>query len=128
MRCEKIRGAKFMKHSMKIRGMKNLGENKGCELFLVLIRGTKKRLRGAKISMENSRGAKISMKNLRGAKISVENIRGRTIFHHFPKNTPTGYPELKKTGPLYIHFLFSKINKFSFSFIERYFICRKPFV
>ena len=21
-------------------------------------------------------------------------------FHHFPKNTPTGYPDLKKTGPL----------------------------
>ena len=75
---------------MKIRGMKNLGENKGCEIFLVLIRGTKKRLRGAKISIEN----------LRGAKISVENLRGMKNFHHFRKKTPTGYPYLKKTSPL----------------------------
>ena len=66
---------------------------------MVLIRGTKKRLRGAKISMENLRGAKISMENLRGAKISVENLRGMKNVHHFPKNTPTGYPYLKKTGP-----------------------------
>ena len=58
------------------------------------------RLRGAKISMENLRGAKISMENLRGAKISVENLRGLKNFHYFPKNTPTGYPDLKKTGPL----------------------------
>ena len=57
------------------------------------------RLRGAKISMENLRGAKISMENLRGAKISVENFRGLKKFHYFPKDTPTGYPELKKTGP-----------------------------
>ena len=65
----------------------------------MLIRGTKKILRGAKISMENLRGAKISMENLRGAKISVEKLRGMKNFHHFPKNTPTGYPDLKKTGP-----------------------------
>ena len=72
---------------MKIRGMKNLGENKGCEIFLVLIRGTRKRLRGAKNSMEN----------LRGAKISVENLRGMKNFHHFPKKTPTG-PLGSETG------------------------------
>ena len=40
------------------------------------------------------------MKNLRGAKISVENLRGMKNSHHLPKNTPTGYPDLKKTGPL----------------------------
>ena len=34
-------------------GCKNLDENKGYEILLVLIRGTKERLRGAKISMEN---------------------------------------------------------------------------
>ena len=62
-------------------------------IFFVLIRGTKKRLRGAKISMENLRGAKISMENLRDVKISVENLRGLKNFHYFPKNTPTGYPE-----------------------------------
>ena len=50
--------------------------------------------------MEISRGAKISMENLRGAKISVENLRGAKNVHYFPKNTPTGYPDLKKTGPL----------------------------
>ena len=33
-------------------------------------------------------------------KISVENLRGMKNFHHFPKNTPTGYPDLKKTRPL----------------------------
>ena len=57
-------------------------------------------LRGVKISMENLRGVKISMENLRGAKISVENLRGLNMFHYFPKNTPTGYPDLKKTSPL----------------------------
>ena len=57
------------------------------------------RLRGAKISMENLRGTKIPMENLRGTNISVENLRGLN-FHYFPKNTPTGYPDLKKTGPL----------------------------
>ena len=36
---------------------------------------------------------------LRGAKISMENLRGLKNFHYFPKNTPTGYPDLKKTGP-----------------------------
>ena len=45
------------------------------------------------------RGVKISMENLRGAKISVENLRGLNFFYSFPKNTPTGYPDLKKTGP-----------------------------
>ena len=78
-----------MKIKMKMRGMTKFNENKGYENFLVLIRGTKKTLRGAKISMEN----------LRGAKISVEKLRGMKNFHHFPKNTPTGYPDLKKTGP-----------------------------
>ena len=48
------------------------------------------------------RGAKMSMENLRGAKICVENLRGKKNFHHFPKNTPTAYPDLKKTGPLII--------------------------
>ena len=57
-------------------------------------------LRGMKISMENLRGVKISMENLRGAKISVENFRGAKIFHYFPKNTPTGYPNSKMTDPL----------------------------
>ena len=61
---------------MKIRGMKKFNEVNGYEKFKVKIRGAKKRLRGAKISMENLRGAKISMENLRGAKISVENLRG----------------------------------------------------
>ena len=37
---------------------------------------------------------------IRGAKFSVENLRGVKNFHHFPKSTPTGYPDLKKTGPL----------------------------
>ena len=46
---------------------------------MVRIRGTKKRLMGAKISMEN----------LRGAKIFLENLRGMKNFHNFPKNTPT---------------------------------------
>ena len=50
--------------------------------------------------MENLRGAKTSMENLRGAKISVENLRGMKNCHHFRKDTPTGYPDLKKTGPL----------------------------
>ena len=50
--------------------------------------------------MENLRGAKISMENLRSAKISVEDLRGLKNFYYFPKNTPTGYPDLKKTGPL----------------------------
>ena len=77
---------------MKIRGMDKFNENKGYEKFLVKTRGTKKRLRGAKISMEN----------LRGAKISVEILSGMKIFYHFPKNTPTGYLDLKKTGPLKI--------------------------
>ena len=54
-------------------------KNKGCET----LRGTKKRLRDAKISKEN----------LRGARISVENLRGMKNFQHFPKNTPTGYPD-----------------------------------
>ena len=70
------------------------------------------RLRGAKISMENLRGAKISKENLRGAKISKENLRGLKKFHYFPKNTPTGYPDLKKTDPLCIfpcHRDFTKI-------------------
>ena len=49
--------------------------------------------------MENLRDAKISIENLRGAKISVENLRGMKNFDHFPKNTPTEYPDLKKTGP-----------------------------
>ena len=61
-------------------------EIRGAKFFLVLIRGTKKRLRGARISIENLRDAKISVKNLRGAK----------NFHHCSKNTPTGYPDLKK--------------------------------
>ena len=39
-------------------------------------------------------------KRLMGAKISVENLSGMKNYHHFPKNTPTGYPDLKKTGPL----------------------------
>ena len=60
-----------------------IAENKGCETFLVLITCTKKRLRGAKISMENLMGVKISMENLRGTKISVENLRGMKNFHHF---------------------------------------------
>ena len=54
----------------------------------MLIRGTTKRLRGAKISMENLRGAKKSVKNLMGTK----------NFHNFLENTPTGYPDIKKTG------------------------------
>ena len=62
--------------------MKKFNENRGYEKFQVKIRG-----------------AKISMENLRGAKISVENLRGMKNVHHFPKNTPTGYPDLKKTGP-----------------------------
>ena len=33
-------------------------------------------------------------------KISVENLRVINIFHHFPKNTPTVYPDLKKDRPL----------------------------
>ena len=45
------------------------------------------------------RGVKISMENLGGAKISVENLKGIKNSHHFPKNTPTGYPDFKKTGP-----------------------------
>ena len=53
------------------------------------------------------RGAKILWKNLRGAKISVENIRGVKIFTIFPKNTPTGYPDLKKTSPLVLLLTFS---------------------
>ena len=57
------------------------------------------KIRGPKISMENLRGAKISRENLRGAKISAENLRGLKNFSYFPKNTPSGYPELKKTGP-----------------------------
>ena len=65
---------------MKIRGPNIFG----------VMRGAIKRLRGAKSSMEN----------LRGAKISVENLRGMKNFHNFAKNTPTGYPDLKKTGPL----------------------------
>ena len=82
--------------------MKKFNEVNGYEKFKVKIRGVKKRLRGAKISMENLRGAKISMENLRGSKISMENLRGAEIsvenlrgmkhFHHFSKNTP-------KTGP-----------------------------
>ena len=40
------------------------------------------------------------MENLRGAKIYIENLRAKKNFHHFPKNTPTGYLDLKKTGPL----------------------------
>ena len=68
--------------------------------FFGAIKGYEKRvLRGAKITMENLRGAKISMENLRGAKISIEKLRGMKNFHHFLKNTPTGYPDLKKTGP-----------------------------
>ena len=39
------------------------------------------------------------MENLRGAKISVEKLRGMKNFHHFPKNTPTGYPYLKRPTP-----------------------------
>ena len=65
----------------------------------LLIRDTKKRLRGAKISIENLRGAKISVENLRGAKISAENLRGMKNYHPSPKNTPTGYSDLKKTDP-----------------------------
>ena len=57
------------------------------------------KIRGAKISMENLRGAKISMEDLRGAKISVENLRGLKNFHHFQKNTPTGYPDSKRPAP-----------------------------
>ena len=53
---------------------------------MVLIRGTTKSLRGAKISMEN----------LRGAKKSVENLRGAKNFHHFLENTPTGYPDINQ--------------------------------
>ena len=67
--------------------MKSFGGNKGCDFFGA-DKGYKKR------------GAKISMENLRGAKITVENLRGWKIFYCFPKNTPTGYPDLKKTGPL----------------------------
>ena len=32
-------------------------------------------------------------------KISVENLRGVKNVYHFPKNTPTGYPDLKKPTP-----------------------------
>ena len=64
---------------MKIRGMKKFNEVNGYEKFKVKIRGAKKSLRGTKISMEN--------------------LRGMQNFHHFPKNTPTGYPDLKKAGP-----------------------------
>ena len=62
---------------------------RGAKFFLVLIRA-KKRLRGAKFSMEN----------LRGAKISVENLRGMKNFYHFPKNSPTGYPSITEAFPL----------------------------
>ena len=55
---------------------------------------------GAKKGYEKKvKGAKISMEKLRGAKIYVEILRGMKIFYHFTKNTPTGYPNLKKTGP-----------------------------
>ena len=64
--------------------------------------------------MENLRGAKISMKNLRGAKISVENLRGAKNFHYFPENTPTGYPDLKKTGPLGVKTFSTKNGENSF--------------
>ena len=62
---------------------------KGCKISFGTNKGYEKRLRGAKISMEN----------LRGGKISIENLRGMKMFYNFPKNTPTGYPDLKKTGP-----------------------------
>ena len=67
-----------------------VSKSKGCETFFGANKGCEKKLRGAKILW----------KNLRGAKISVENIRGVKRFTIFPKNTPTGYPDLEKTGPL----------------------------
>ena len=38
-----------------------------------------------------------TIENIRAAKISVENLGG---MKNFPKNTPSGYPDLKKTNPL----------------------------
>ena len=37
---------------------------------------------------------------LKGCETFGKNLRGMKNFHRFPKNTPTGYPYLKKTGPL----------------------------
>ena len=50
------------------------------------------------------------MENLRGAKLSVGNLRGMKNSHNFPKNTPTGYPDLKKTGPQVKYNIVNKIQ------------------
>ena len=79
--------------------------------------------------MENLRGAKISIENLRGAKISVENLRGLKNFHHFPKKTPTGYPDLKKTGPLRL--LSKKVKNMSTVneiFLDTFIFSRREFL
>ena len=44
-------------------------------------------------------GLKFLTKNLWGLKIFRKKLWGVKNFGHFPKNTPTGYPEFKMTGP-----------------------------
>ena len=56
-------------------------------------------LRGGKIFFRNLRGLKILTEKLRGLKIFGEKIRGLKIFSVLQENTPTGYPDLKKTCP-----------------------------
>ena len=57
------------------------------------------KIRGAKISMENLRGAKMSMEVFKGCENIRRKIKGYEKFSLFSENPPTGYPDLKKTGP-----------------------------
>ena len=63
-------------------------------------KGYEKKVKGCENFNGKFKGCENFHRKFKGCENFRRKIKGMKNFHHFPKNTPTGYPDLKKTGPL----------------------------